>query len=191
MRQQQAQGTLNGSGRVAECHHQRRLTSRGLSSWRIAAAESSRKEAAMEAAMEHGSPKVARSHLASQHQCLCWWRAWRVAQASFSPWPDPNARAFVPLEGPITRTRAAVIRDVDAAPTTQVQCEPAPAVQADPKNRSEERWHSWMADYERMEDPSVCEGCGLTARLWICDCGARLCCGHCMGLCSTCGGELP
>jgi hypothetical protein len=50
-----------------------------------------------------------------------------------------------------------------------------------------------MADYERTEDPGICEGCGSTARLWICECGARLCSGHCacMGLCSTCGGELP
>ena len=146
----------------------------------------------MKVAAEHRTAQAllrkARDRLANEHQYLCWWRAFRTAQGAFSPWPDPNAPTFVPLaapsRGPITRMRAAAAGTNTTSPKLQSH------TAENAKNNSEERWHSRMADYERTQDPGICEGCGSTARLWICECGARLCSGHCMGLCSACGGEL-
>jgi hypothetical protein len=196
--QRQDQGLLAVSHSEAEAHYRGRYISRGFRSWQCAAAESSNKAAAMAVAVQHSfssTPrKASRDNLADKHQYLCWWRACRAVRAPFSPWPDPNAPAFVPTsapsEGPLARTRAGSARAAVciAAPKDI----PGSAAEGDAKNSTvlqEERWHSWMENYHRMEDLARCEGCGKQARLWICDCGAGLCSSHCMGHCSFCGGE--
>jgi hypothetical protein len=195
---QRQEQVLDASRQPAVRFHQGRSQSRGFLSWRRAAAESSKKAAAMAVAAEHrsaGTPrKESCDRLASVHHHLSWWRASRAVRAPFSPWPDPNAPSFVPpaasAQGPLTRMGAAAARAAPAAPA-EVEAVSGSAPVGDAKNSSDERWHSWMADYERTEQPAICEGCGKTSRLWICECGARLCSGHCIGLCSNCGGELP
>jgi hypothetical protein len=87
------------------------------------------------------TPRNARDRLASQHHHLCWWRAFRAAKTAFSPWPDPNAPAFVPVtvppQGAMTRTRTSVAR---ASTTAQVKapCLSGSATEGDAKNRSQE-----------------------------------------------------
>ena len=147
----------------------------------------------MAAVAEHRSNMAARD----ARECFGWWRAWRMAQSPFSPWPDPNAPAFVPLEasmeGPYTRTRATADR-VDKGGLAVLQAlaigTSNSIAEGEAKNNPEELWHSWMDEYSRMEGSTNCEGCGKEARLWICDCGAKLCSSHCMGHCSNCGGEM-
>jgi hypothetical protein len=142
--QHQAQGLLDVSLHEAGRLHRARSISRGMRSWRCAAAESSKKEAAMQVAAEHTdslTPRKARDHLASKHHYLCWWRALRAAKTAFSPWPDPNAPAFVPVtvppHGAMTRTRTSVAR-ANTAAHVEAPCLSRSASEGDAKNRSQE-----------------------------------------------------
>jgi len=85
--------------------------------------------------------------------------------------------------------RAAAAKADTAAPAELEVAEPTVPESQPCDLEPGERWHSWMEDYERTELQAICEGCGKTSRLWVCECGLRLCSGHCMGMCSNCGGE--
>jgi hypothetical protein len=98
----------------------------------------------MQVAAEHRdslTPRKVRDRLASQHHYLCWWRALRAAKTAFSPWPDPNAPAFVPVtvppQGAMTRTRTSVAR-ANTTAHVKAQCLSGSTSEGDAKNRSQE-----------------------------------------------------
>ena len=190
-RQRQEQALDDSRRQPAVRLHHEKSISRGFLSWRRAAAETSRKATSMAVAAEHrsaGTPRKARDRLANAHHHLCWWRAFRAALAPFSQWPDPNAPSFVlpaaPPQGPVTKMRAAAARaDTATSAPAELGFFSGPVSMGDAENSAsqDERWQSWMMDYQRMKEPGICEGCGSSAKLWIMP-GVTVC--------STCGGEL-